>query len=185
MKIVAGLGNPGAEYAGTRHNIGFIVVDALAGKLLGKGSYKKSFSAFTARVEFEGESLLLMKPQTYMNLSGDAVGEAVRYYKLAPSDVVVIHDDMDLPLGRIRIRSSGGGGGHRGVASVISHVGGDFIRVRVGIGRPDPRLDPADYVLSRFIEEERKEVEETVAAAAEAVLTIFKRGLSAAMNGFN
>ncbi len=185
MKIVAGLGNPGAEYAGTRHNVGFMVVDALAGKLLGKGSYKKSFGAFTARAEFEGEPLFLMKPQTYMNLSGDAVGEAARYYKLAPSDVVVIHDDMDLPLGRIRIRSSGGGGGHRGVASVIAHVGGDFIRVRVGIGRPDPRLDPADYVLSRFIEEERKEVEETVANAAEAVLTIFKRGLSAAMNKFN
>ncbi len=185
MKIVAGLGNPGAEYAGTRHNVGFMVVDALAGKLLGKGSYKKSFGAFTARAEFEGESVFLMKPQTYMNLSGDAVGEAVRYYKVAPSDLLVVHDDMDLPLGRIRIRSSGGGGGHRGVASVIAHVGADFIRVRVGIGRPDPRLDPADYVLSRFIEEERKTVEETIATAAEAVLAIFKKGLPAAMNRFN
>ncbi|MHB8173770.1 MAG: aminoacyl-tRNA hydrolase [Nitrospirota bacterium] len=185
MKIVAGLGNPGAEYAGTRHNIGFMVVDVLAEKLLGKGSYKKSFGAYTARADFEGEILFLMKPQTYMNLSGDAVGEAIRYYKLAPPDLVVIHDDMDLPLGRIRIRSSGGGGGHRGVTSVISRVGGDFIRVRVGIGRPDPRLDPADYVLSRFIEEERKAVEETVATAAEAVLAIFKKGLTAAMNRFN
>jgi PTH1 family peptidyl-tRNA hydrolase len=185
LKVIAGLGNPGSEYAGTRHNIGFMAVDALAAKLLGAGSYKSSFGAFICRADFEGENLLLMKPQNFMNRSGEAVGEAIRYYKLAPSDLLVIHDDMDLPLGRIRIRSTGGDGGHNGVASVISHVGPDFTRIKIGIGRPDPRMNPSDYVLSRFIQEEREKAEEAVAKAVEAVLAVLKKGVPAAMNLFN
>jgi len=186
LKAVAGLGNPGGKYAGTRHNIGFEALDALAAKLLGAGSYKSAFGALTCRADFEGEDLLLMKPQTFMNLSGQSVGEALRYYKIPPSDLIVIHDDMDLPLGSIRIRASGGDGGHNGVASVISHLGAsDFIRIKIGIGRPDPRLDPSDYVLSRFLPEERDEAAQAAVRAAEAALAVLSEGLTRAMNQFN
>ncbi len=157
VKLITGLGNPGAKYQWTRHNIGFMVVDRLA-HTTGASLTKKAFEGLSGDAACWGERLHLLKPQTYMNLSGRSVSSALRYHKLSIEELVIIHDDLDIPFGQIKIKKGGGHGGHNGLRSLIQELGGaDFIRVRVGIGRPI-RGDSADYVLSQFSREEMAEL---------------------------
>lgn len=184
MKIVVGLGNPGREYGATRHNVGFMTVDALAGRW-GVKVWREKYSALVA--EYRGaETVLLVKPQTYMNLSGQAVAAFVRFYKLTVADVIVVYDDIDLPAGRLRLRPGGGAGGHRGIESLFDHLGNDaFARVRIGVGRPPEYMEAADYVLSRFSPDEQPLMEEAVKRAADAVEAVLKVGLAKAANEYN
>lgn len=184
MKIVVGLGNPGQEYSTTRHNVGFMVVDELAGRW-GISGWRNKFDAQVA--EYRGdEPVILVKPQTYMNLSGRSVGAILNWYKLAVQDVIVVYDDLDLPLGRIRLRSQGGAGGHRGIESLLQQLGkDDFCRVRIGIGRPPQYMETADYVLSRFTTEEIPLIQPTIKRATEAMEAIIKDGMTKAANEFN
>lgn len=184
MKIVVGLGNPGNEYAATRHNVGFMAIDALAHHW-GISSWKKRGQALVA--EYRGaEPVVLIKPQTYMNLSGVAVGELARWYKVAPEDIIVIFDDMDLPIGRLRLRTKGGSGGHRGIESLLTHLAnGNFGRLRIGIDRPPTNWQVVDYVLSVFTSEEQPVLHEAISRSTEAVECIVKQGMSKAMNVYN
>jgi PTH1 family peptidyl-tRNA hydrolase len=184
VKIVVGLGNPGREYVATRHNIGFMAVDTLAERW-GVTAWREKFSALMA--EHRGaETVLLVKPQTYMNLSGQAVAAFVRFYKLTVADVIVVYDDIDLPAGRLRLRPGGGAGGHRGIESLFDHLGSDaFARVRIGVGRPPEYMEAADYVLSRFSSEEQPLMDEAIKRAADAVEAILKDGLAKAANEYN
>ena len=185
MILVAGLGNPGKEYSSSRHNVGFIVVDEIA-KRLGISLKKKGFRSLYAEVLLEEKKLLLLKPQTYMNLSGDAVSDAVEFFKIPPKDIIVVYDEIDLPLGSIRIKTGGGSAGHKGVLSIINCLGeSDFVRVRVGIGKPIQKSEIIGHVLSGFEREEQKIMEDTVSRAADAILEIILRGLQNAMNKFN
>lgn len=184
--IVAGLGNPGEQYEYTRHNAGFLVADALGDK----GDFpiqKLKYHALTNTAEIGGQGVLVMKPTTFMNLSGEAVGEAARFYKIPADHVLVISDDVDLPLGKLRIRRSGSAGGHNGLKSIIQHLGTDqFPRLRVGVGgKPNPDYDMADWVLSKVTGEDRKLLDETVKRAADAVECILKNGVEQAMNKYN
>jgi peptidyl-tRNA hydrolase, PTH1 family len=182
LKIIVGLGNPGPRYDGTRHNIGFAAVDAIFAEA-GGGSWKGFGKALVARVRFAGEDVLLVKPQTYMNLSGEAVQAVVSFYKAGTEDLVVVHDDLDLPLGKVRIRKTGGAGGHNGVASIMGLLGsGDFVRLKMGIGRPPAGLDPSDHVLSRFEGGEQAAVKEMVSSAVSAAEAILLDGADKAMN---
>ena len=184
MKIVVGLGNPGSQYKETRHNIGFQVVDELA-RRWNTGAWKKRYEAEVSEHRAIGP-VLLVKPQTYMNLSGTAVREAAKFYKTAPTEIVVVHDDLDLPAGRLRIRERGGSGGHRGIESILTQLGSDeFVRVRVGVGRPPSGWDSADYVLGRFAPEEQDLIREAVTKAADAIEMILKEGAAPAMNRYN
>lgn len=186
MKLVVGLGNPGREYEETRHNAGFLVVDYLACSE-GLAFAASDFHAALARGRVTGEEVLLAKPQTYMNLSGLAVCALVRWYKLDPSkDLLVVSDDLDLPLGRLRLRARGSHGGHRGLLSIISELGtSDFARLRLGIGRPENGDDAKDKVLGVFSEEEGRILDEVIAAAAAAIRTWLTEGVEAAMNRHN
>ena len=182
MKIVVGLGNPGAEYSATRHNVGFLAVEELA-KRWEISSWRSRHEALVAEYRENSESVLLVKPQTYMNLSGVAVGEISRWYKLKADDVIVIYDDLDLPVGKLRLRPQGGSGGHRGIESILAHLGTEnFYRVRIGIGRPPAGWETANYVLGRFSPEEAPKVADTIVKAAEAVEYILKHGITKAMN---
>ena len=184
MKIVVGLGNPGARYKDTRHNIGFQVLDELARRWRSE-NWKRRFEAEVSEHR-AGGPVLLVKPQTFMNLSGEAVREAAKFYKVAPQDIIAIHDDLDLPAGRLRIRERGGAGGHKGIQSMIVQLGTDaFVRVKFGIGRPPAEWDTADYVLGRFSPEEQPSISQTIGLAADAVEAILAEGTSAAMNRFN
>lgn len=184
MKIVVGLGNPGREYSATRHNVGFMAVDELAARW-GVANWREKFGALVA--EHRGqETVLLVKPQTYMNLSGQAVSALVRWHKLPVDDIVVVYDDIDLPAGRLRLRPAGGAGGHRGIESLLAHLGRDsFARVRIGVGRPPDYMETADYVLGRFSAEEQPLMVETVKRAASAVEAVLKDGLAKAANEYN
>ncbi|HEY3347160.1 MAG TPA: aminoacyl-tRNA hydrolase [Nitrospirota bacterium] len=185
MKIIVGLGNPGPRYDGTRHNIGFAAVDAILAEA-GGGSWKGFGKALVARVRFAGEDVILVKPQTYMNLSGEAVQAVVSFYKAETEDLVVAHDDLDLPLGKTRIRKTGGAGGHNGIASIMGLLGsGDFVRLKMGIGRPPAGLDPSDHVLSRFEGGEQVAVNEMVLSAVKAAEAILRDGADKAMNLYN
>ena len=186
MKLIAGLGNPGREYAATRHNIGFMVVDRLAHKL-GLAVEKKKFKALYGQGQIGPEKVLLAKPQTYMNLSGEAVSALLRWHKLTPADLIVVFDDMDLPPGKLRIRQEGGAGGHKGMESIIWSLGSEgFTRLRIGVGKPGiPGFDGAGYVLGRLTGDDVKIFEEAVALAAEAVQCIVSQGLERAMNEYN
>lgn len=177
MKLIVGLGNPGRSYAMHRHNVGFRVIDLLAERT-GISLAKRSFGAFVGKGVVAGEAALLAKPQTYMNLSGDAVGPLLGYYRLGREELIVAHDDLDLALGAIKISRGAGDGGHNGVHSIIGAVGGkDFTRVRMGIGRPPERIDAADYVLQRFGAEEEAAAEELVVRSADAVELLIREGL--------
>jgi peptidyl-tRNA hydrolase, PTH1 family len=182
--LVAGLGNPGREYAATRHNVGFMVADELARRF--GGSWRAKFSGDLAEVRLEGLRLALLKPQTFMNESGRAVGGAARFFKVEPEDLLVVHDEVDLEPGRLQARLGGGLAGHNGLRSVAQHLGtSDFARLRIGVGRPE-RGDPrpvADFVLSEFPPE--LDVDSLVARAADAVETIATEGLEEAQNRFN
>ena len=182
MKAIVGLGNPGREYAGTRHNIGFDVLDEVARRWHVQLRPWKSV-ADVAVVSNRG--VVLVEPQTYMNLSGDAVSRIVAFHKLAPTDVLVVVDEVQLPLGRLRVRRNGSAGGHNGLKSITQHIGAEFPRLRIGVGRGDPKLDLADHVLSKFGREEREAVADLVSRAADAVELFAGEGLDVVMNRFN
>ena len=184
MKIVVGLGNPGDRYKETRHNIGFHVVDELANRW-NVAPWKRRYEAEVSEHRANGP-VLLVKPQTFMNLSGVAVRVAAKFYKTPATDIIVIHDDLDLAVGRLRIRERGGSGGHRGIESILAELGTDeFVRVRFGVGRPPAGWDSADYVLGKFVPEEQEIVRSAVVKAADAVEAIMKEGTAPAMNRFN
>jgi len=183
--LIVGLGNPGREYRETRHNVGFMLLDRLAVKLDARFSRLQS-RALVATALADGHKVILAKPQTFMNLSGQSVQGLVRFYKLPLPSLLVVHDDIDLPLGSIRIRPDGGSAGQKGVASIIERLGIDkFARLRLGIGRPPGQMEAADYVLQEFSDAEMTVVSETLNRAVEAVLTFVAAGLERAMNLYN
>ena len=185
VKLIVGLGNPGPRYANNRHNVGFQCLDRLA-QAHGLAFQKRENKALSARGQIAGVEVILAKPQTYVNLSGQAVERLAWSYQVPLEDILVIYDDMDLPLGRIRLRPGGGAGGHKGVRSIIEHLDSrDFPRLRVGIGRPPGRMDPVDYVLGDFTPEERPVIEEAYERAIAAVECWLREGIVAAMNKYN
>jgi PTH1 family peptidyl-tRNA hydrolase len=167
MKLFVGLGNPGAEYAFNRHNVGFMAVDAIAAAH-GFPAWRKRFAAAAAEAKLGGETVLLLKPQTYMNESGRAAGEAVRFYKLGLDDVVVFHDEIDLAPGKVRVKQGGGVAGHNGLRSLTAHIGNDYLRVRIGIGHPGHKDLVSHHVLRDFAKADHAWLEPLLAAIAEA-----------------
>ena len=185
MKLIAGLGNPGTKYRDTRHNVGFEVVDVLA-RRHGTAFESAPGEALMARVRSVGDGLLILKPLTFMNLSGHAVAELIRYYRIAPSDVLVVVDDVNLPLGRLRIRARGSHGGHNGLRSVAGQLGTDeYARLRLGVGRGDERRDLADHVLARFEADERETICSAVDRAADAAEMFVTDNIEKVMNSYN
>jgi PTH1 family peptidyl-tRNA hydrolase len=186
VKLVAGLGNPGPRYAGSRHNVGFMVVDALAARWRADVSrFDRDYEALTGEGSFAGQRVVLLKPQTFMNLSGRSVSAVLRFYKLDPADALVVVDDLDLPPGKLRVRASGSAGGHRGLEDVIRQLGGDgFPRLRIGIGKVH-RSATVEHVLSRFDAAERAEMDAAVGRGAEAVECWLQKGIVEAMNQYN
>ncbi len=184
--LIVFLGNPGPKYEYTRHNAGFMAGDALA-KKLGVSINRLRFKALTAAAEINGEKVLLMKPQTFMNLSGEAVGQAARFYKIPPERVLVVSDEISLPLGKLRVRPKGSAGGHNGLKSIIASLGSDaFPRIRIGVGAPPhPDYDMADWVLSVFRNQDLEDMLAASDRAAEAVTTYISDGPERAMNRFN
>ncbi len=184
MKAIVGLGNPGSPYHGTRHNVGFAVADEIA-RRAGATFESAPADALIARWRRPDDPLLLIKPLTFMNNSGQAVGELARYFKIAPPDLLVVVDEVQLPLGRLRARPRGSAGGHNGLKSVIAHLGDDFPRLRLGVGRGDDRRDLADHVLARFERDEAAEAERMIARAADAAERFITAGIAAVMNEYN
>jgi PTH1 family peptidyl-tRNA hydrolase len=184
IKLIAGLGNPGSQYDDTRHNVGFMVLDALAERL-GTNIRKKKFNALVEETQADGNRVILLKPQQYMNRSGHAIATAVGFYKIASSDVLIVTDDMALDAGRLRLRAKGSAGGHNGLKDIISHLKSDaFPRLRIGIGESG-QVDAADYVLSRFSSDEREVIKAAVTASVDAVLCWLREGIDAAMTRYN
>ncbi|HAU78531.1 MAG TPA: aminoacyl-tRNA hydrolase [Agrobacterium sp.] len=181
MKIIAGLGNPGTQYAGNRHNIGFMAVDAIQ-RLPSFAPWSKKFKAEISEGEIAGEKVLLMKPQTYMNLSGESVGEAMRFFKLTPADIIAIHDELDLPAGRVRIKTGGGHGGHNGLKSLDAHCGKDYRRLRLGIGHPGDKERVHGHVLGDFAKADRVWLEPLLDAIADNATMLVKAEDSQLMN---
>ena len=183
--LIAGLGNPEKKYEHTRHNAGFNAIDRLAEKL-GTSITEKKFKGLSASVVRNGKKLLLLKPLTYMNLSGEAVAEAANYYGIAPDHIIVLFDDINFPCGRMRIRGKGSAGGHNGIKSIIACTKSeDFPRVRIGVGDKKPQIDLAAHVLGRFEGEDRQTMERAFDAAADAALCIIDKGVTEAMNEYN
>ena len=185
MFLIAGLGNPGKEYENTRHNAGFMVLDALADKL-GADISEKKHKALCGRAVIGGQKVILLKPQTYMNSSGESIRAAADYYKVDPEDILVVYDDISLAPGQLRIRAKGSAGGHNGIKSIIAHLGTqEFPRVRVGVGEKPPRMDLADYVLGHFSKAERELMSEGYDHAVTAVRMILSGRIGDAMSEFN
>jgi PTH1 family peptidyl-tRNA hydrolase len=185
VKLIVGLGNPGSEYRETRHNIGFLVIDELARRWNTDRS-REQFEALIVKTVAHDQPVMLVKPLTFMNLSGHAVANLAGYYKVEPADVFAITDDVALPLGRLRARREGGAGGHNGLKSMIAQLGTEgFPRVRVGVGRGDDRRDLADHVLGRFEANERETVVAAVLRAADATEMFLRDGIERVMNAFN
>jgi PTH1 family peptidyl-tRNA hydrolase len=183
--LIVGLGNPGREYIHNRHNLGFMLIDRLAVRLDARGMKLQSKAIVTSAL-YQERKLILAKPQTYMNLSGQSVQGLAHFYRIPLTCLMVISDDIDLPLGTIRIRASGGAGGQRGMGSIIERLGSrDFPRLRLGIGRPPGRMEPADYVLQDFSREDQKLLPEILDRAEAAVFEFVLNGLNAAMNKYN
>lgn len=184
--LVVGLGNPGSKYENTRHNMGFLALDILAEKENFK-FHKLRFKAWTATAELGGEKVLVMKPQTYMNLSGESVGEAARFFKIPPEHVLVISDDISIGTGKLRIRPGGSAGGHNGLKSIIQHLGSDrFPRIKVGVGSPQhAEHDIVDWVIGKPMGEDAKVLRQTLEKAADAVSAVIAQGPEKAMNKFN
>lgn len=184
--LVVGLGNPGSKYWNTRHNVGYAALDALASSL-GVQVDRVKFQGLTAQATLEGHKLILLKPTTYMNLSGQSVQAAAKFYKIPPERIVILSDDISLEPGRLRVRKSGSAGGHNGLKSIIASLGSqDFPRVKIGVGaKPHPDYDLADWVLGVFPLDQRKAMEETYARAAEAAKVLILQGPEAAANRFN
>ncbi|MDD2454757.1 MAG: aminoacyl-tRNA hydrolase [Kiritimatiellae bacterium] len=186
MKLIAGLGNPGADYANTPHNVGFDVVDLVAARLDAAWKNSSGFNALVARAAFAKSTLWLIKPQTYMNLSGTSVAAMLRYYRGAPQDLIVVSDDADLALGRLRIRAAGGSGGHLGLASIIGELGSEeFPRVRLGVGRTMQEGGLKSHVLGKFDPARQILAERMATLAADAVQCLVTKGLDEAMNRYN
>jgi len=184
MKIVVGLGNPGKEYKNTRHNIGYMVLEELAARYPVEKQESK-FDAIIGHIRIKGEKVLLVKPLTYMNLSGKSVQPLVHWHKLDLADLMIVYDDMDLPVGTIRIRAAGGSGGHNGIKSIMERLASpEFARTRIGIGRPESR-EAVDWVLGRFAPGEKEQVEQTLKHAADALEKWVTNGIVEAMNTYN
>ena len=185
MKIIAGLGNPGAEYAKTKHNVGFMLVDALADKL-GVDDWRERYDALVLETRIGMEKVLLVKPLTYMNESGRSIGPIMSWYKLETEDLIVAHDDMDIPAGTVRIRKKGSAGGHNGIKSILAHLGDEhFVRVRIGIGRPLQGWTVINHVLAPFPPENVPKIKEAVNYLLPAVECIVTEDVDMAMNKFN
>ena len=185
MYIIAGLGNPSKEYEKTRHNAGFDTIDLLAEKL-GIDLTEKKHRAYCGKGMIGTEKVLVLKPQTFMNNSGESLRDAADFYKVEPEQILVIYDDISLEPGQLRIRMKGSAGGHNGIKSIIAHLKTqDFPRIKIGVGAKPERMDLADYVLSRFSPAEREKMEESFREGAEAVITFLKDGKDAAMNQYN
>ena len=184
MKLIVGLGNPGKEYEGTRHNCGFRVVDELANKLNTEINQNK-FKGLYTKVKYHGEDVILLKPQTYMNLSGESVIAAMNFFKLDKEDIIVIYDDLDMPVGKLRLRKTGSAGGHNGIKNIIAHLSSqDFKRIRVGIDR-HKYMKVVDYVLSRFAKEETEAINQGIDKASDAVLDYLDHDFDYIMNRYN
>lgn len=184
MKLIIGLGNPGKEYEQTRHNCGFMVIDRLCKKLQVTIDQSK-FKGLYTKFKYQGEDVILLKPQTYMNLSGESVQEIMRFFKIDIEDILVIYDDLDMPVGKLRLRQSGSAGGHNGIKNIIKHVGSqNFNRIRIGIDR-HPYMDVVNYVTSKFTKEQMPLIDEGIEKASEAVLLYLQKGFVASMNQFN
>jgi len=185
MRVVVGLGNPGAKYRANRHNVGYLILSELADRFA-KTPPRARFQADTLEIQLNQKTILLLCPTTYMNNSGRSVSETARYYKLSPEDILVVCDDLDLPFGKLRVRPEGGCGGQKGLNDIAKALGTDkFPRLRFGIGRPPGHVDPADYVLSDFRAEEKKELPLALKLAADAVECCLTEGLTVAMNQYN
>lgn len=183
--LIVGLGNPGREYKDNRHNVGFMLIDRLVVRLNARMSRVQA-KALVGSVNYDGIKLILAKPQTYMNLSGQSIQGLARFYKLPLESMIVAHDDLDLPFGSIRVRPGGGPGGQKGIASTIERLGSkDFPRLRIGIGRPPGRMDPAAYVLQDFPKADQIFLSEILDHSADAALEFVTKGLNAAMNKYN
>ena len=183
--LIVGLGNPGKQYAVNRHNVGFMVLSRLAEKL-GEPFSRVESRALLAKANYQGIRLVLAKPQTYMNGSGSAVRSLLRFYKIPPQQLLVVYDDVDLPLETLRLRAEGGSGGQKGMQSIIEQLGSEsFPRLRVGIGRPPGRMEAADYVLQDFSRSEQEFIDLTLSRAVDAILTFITDGLEKAMNLYN
>lgn len=184
MKLVVGLGNPTKEYEQTRHNVGFMVMDRLA-DVMNVSISSSKFKGEYVKFKYKGEDVILLKPMTYMNNSGESVIQVMKYFKIDVSDVLVIYDDMDMPVGKLRLRESGSAGGHNGVKSLIAHMGTQqFKRIRVGIDK-HPRIKVIDYVLGHFQKDERPLIDEGIENAVKAIETYLEKGFVAAMNAYN
>ena len=184
-RLVVGLGNPGPEYANTRHNAGFMTVDLLA-ETLRAAYWKDEGGAKVSHVRLGDDELLLVKPQTYMNISGKAVSKLADTYKVPVDQVVIVHDDLDLPEGSVRAKKGGGHGGHNGLRSLSDQLGsGDYLRVRVGIGRPPGRMDAADYVLEELKRDASERLAAMIPTAAQCVMTLLESGVEATMREYN
>ena len=184
MRLLVGLGNPGPRYERTRHNVGFRIAEEAARKL-GLALDQTRWNAVLGTGRVRGEQIAIVLPQTFMNLSGESVGHAARFWKIDPGKVVVAHDDLDLTLSRVQVKVGGGGGGHNGLKSLRQHLGADFVRVRFGVGRPPQGWDPADFVLAKFSPEEESALAELVPAAADAAVVALLEGAAVAMNRYN
>jgi PTH1 family peptidyl-tRNA hydrolase len=185
LRLVVGLGNPGRIYIGTRHNAGFMVVDEVA-KAFSIEFLKRKFNALFGTGSIDGAKVVLAKPMDFMNRSGPSVQQIAGYFRILYEDILVVHDDIDLEFGRLKIKEKGGDGGHKGVRSIIDAFGsGDFTRLRIGVGRPDAGNGAADYVLDNFAFEEKKVLSRIIASAKDAVVTILCKGAKEGMNRFN
>jgi len=185
MHLVVGLGNPGSQYVGTRHNVGFMMLDYIAARHNITFSDSK-WNALLAKAVIWDVSLLLLKPETFMNLSGAAVSQTAHYFKIIPENIIVLHDDLDIELGRLKIVSNGGDGGHKGIRSIIEQLGSkDFARIKIGVGRPSPPVLPEKYVLGKFDIREREIIEQRMSDVYEGVRIILQKGIGQAMTKFN
>ena len=185
MYLLVGLGNPGPQYNGTRHNVGFMLLDYLA-RETGVVFSECRWKATAAKTLISGVTAVMLKPETYMNLSGIAVSQAAHFYKLDPAKILVIHDDLDIELGRIKMVAGGGDGGHKGIRSIIEHLGtSDFPRLKIGIGRPAGPVPPDKYVLAKFVPEELAVVKQKMQAAVDGITILLQQGISAAMTTVN
>ena len=185
MYLIVGLGNPGLQYVSTRHNVGFMLLDYFA-RENNVSLTESKWKALIAKTVIWNESVVLLKPETFMNASGTAIAAVAKYYKLSTDNIIVIHDDLDMPLGRIKIVSGGGDGGHKGVRSSIEHLGTrDFQRIKIGIGRPSSLISPEKYVLARFGPDEQDVINQRMAVVVEGIKVLLGQGISAAMNAVN
>lgn len=179
MFLIVGLGNPGAEYAGTRHNVGFMAVDALSNEF-SFSPFKAKFDGLIAEGTINGEKVYLLKPQTYMNLSGNSVVKAAHFYKILPENVIVLHDDMDLPCGKIKVKCGGGSGGHNGIKSIDAAITPNYNRIRIGVGHPNPKnnTDVVDYVLGSFSKDDKALIENNINLIAKSIDILLKKGIA-------